>query len=338
MRKLKLVILRLARSLGLFAAARWYTRDALKILCYHGFASDDEAEFRSLLFIRVELFQQRMDRLKQLGYCVLPLDEAVARLYSGTLPPDSVVITIDDGFDATRTLAAPVLAKLGLPATVYVTSYYVERNAPVFGLVVQYLFWKTRKAILSIRQQPWLADADVNIEDRSIRLRVQDELISYGERSTETERRALTVWLADALEVDLEAIERARKLHLMSPQQLAELQGLGISVQLHTHRHRCPIDDETVVREEVLANRAALSRWCAGPFEHFCYPSGVWHARQSAWLDSVGVKSSTTCLPGFNKSSTPRHALRRFLDGQNLHELEFESALCGFWDLVRPVR
>ncbi|MBL8379245.1 MAG: polysaccharide deacetylase family protein [Burkholderiales bacterium] len=339
MRKVKLTLLALARACGLFALARRVTRRRLKILCYHGFAAADEAEFRPQLFMRAELFGERMARLRELGYQVLPLDEAVRRLYEGTLPPDSVAITIDDGFDNTHGLAAPVLARHGFPATVYVTSYYVLHDAPVFRLFVQYLFWLTRCDLLVIAGQTWHVDARVDLRDAASRERVQNSLIDAGEAATgETERRALAVWLADALGLDHATLERSRRLHLMRPEQLRALAAMGLSVQLHTHRHRFPIDDQSVVRQEIEDNRRALADWLDGPFEHFCYPSGVWHPRQAAWLDQLGVRSSTTCLPGLNSRDTPRHGLRRFLDGQNIDPLEFESALCGFWDLVRRVR
>lgn len=336
MRRLKLALLRFVRAIGGFTVARFVTRRKLKILCYHGFAVEDEADFRPLLFMRPELFEKRMARLRQLGYAVLPLDDAVERLYTGTLPANSVAITIDDGFDATHTLAAPILAKNQFPASVYVTSYYVQHDVPIFRLLVQYLFWKTKCRTLRIHGQSWHLESVIDLEVPGELQRAQEAIIAQGEAApTEAERTKIGRWLAHALEVDYDDLVSSRKLHLMQPQQLKALSGMGLTIELHTHRHRFPVESAELARREITENRAALTQWVEGPFDHFCYPSGEFHSHQFEWLDQLNVKSSTTCLPGLNNSTTPRHALRRFLDGQNIHELEFESALCGFSDLLR---
>ena len=46
------------------------------------------------------------------------------------LPPNPVVVTIDDGFADTLTAAAPLLGAAGIPATVYVTSGFVGGRSP----------------------------------------------------------------------------------------------------------------------------------------------------------------------------------------------------------------
>lgn len=56
---------------------------------------------------------------------------------------------------------------------------------------------------------------------------------------------------------------------------------------------------------------------------------------QWEWVQDLHIKSSTTCVAGLNTAKTPQHALRRFLDGDDVHELEFEAALCGLSDLFR---
>ena len=36
-----------------------------------------------------------------------------------------------------------LLKEFGFTATVYVTTYYVQRNHPIYRLALQYMFWKT---------------------------------------------------------------------------------------------------------------------------------------------------------------------------------------------------
>ena len=332
MHRLKLAVFFLARLLGLFSVASWLTRHRLKILCYHGFALHDEAAFRPGLFISPAIFEARLETLRRYGLHVLPLDEGVERLYAGTLPPRAVAITVDDGFHSVRSLAVPTLERHGMPATVYVTTYYVEHPNPIFRLVIQYMFWKTPQRTLTLRDVPWSAAADIDLSDPAQRDRATWDCIRYGEtHCTEEERCGISRRMGDLLRVPYTEIEAARILHLMTPEELRELAQKGIDIQLHTHRHVFPGDDMARAEREIAENRAALTRMLGQrSFAHFCYPSGLWAEHQWAWLDRMGVKSTTTCLYGLNSRKSPRQALGRFLDAQDIHPLEFEAFLTGF--------
>ncbi|HEX8873310.1 MAG TPA: polysaccharide deacetylase family protein, partial [Nitrosospira sp.] len=324
---------------GLFHVARWLTRNHLKILCYHGFTLADEAEFRPKLFIRPEQFEKRLTAIDRYRLRVLPLQEAIERLYERSLPGGAIVITVDDGFHSVHRLAVPRLQRHGYPATVYVTTYYVQNPNPVFRLVIQYMFWKTRKQELVLRNVSWAENKVVDLRDPVQAEQTMWDCINHGERECEEKQRCtICAELGELLETPYEEIVRSRMFHLMTPDELRSLSPAGVRVELHTHRHIFPSDDQSLAEREIADNRAALTQWLPSETQHFCYPSGLWDERQWAWLDNMNVKSSTTCVPGLNSSETPRHALRRFLDGENIHQLEFEAAISGFSDLLRALR
>lgn len=67
----------------------------------------------------------------QLGFLarhlrVFPLGEALERLAAGTLPRRAVCITFDDGYANNFHVALPLLQSLGVPATVFVASGYLN--------------------------------------------------------------------------------------------------------------------------------------------------------------------------------------------------------------------
>ena len=70
-------------------------------------------------------FEARM-RWVQRHFNVIPLAEAVARLQSRTLPTRSLAITFDDGYADNEQIAAPILRKLGLPATFFIATGYLD--------------------------------------------------------------------------------------------------------------------------------------------------------------------------------------------------------------------
>jgi peptidoglycan/xylan/chitin deacetylase (PgdA/CDA1 family) len=226
-----------------------------------------------------------------------------------------------------------------MPATVYVTTYYVQRQVPVFGMLVQYLLWKTRCRMVSTAGIAGLEAGAVDLGDGAARDALLRRVLAAGaDLSSEAARQALAAELASRLQVDMADIVKRRCFTMMSAAELGALARDGIDVQLHTHRHRFTPDRLEEAEHEVVENRAVLQGMVAGPLEHFCYPSGVWGPEAFPLLARLGIGSSTTCEPGLVSASTPRQALGRFLDGENIHALEFEAEISGFLELLRRAR
>ena len=57
---------------------------------------------------------------------VIPLEEGVAGIKSGKLPPRALSITFDDGYANNATVAAPILKRLGLHATFFIATGFLD--------------------------------------------------------------------------------------------------------------------------------------------------------------------------------------------------------------------
>jgi peptidoglycan/xylan/chitin deacetylase (PgdA/CDA1 family) len=74
------------------------------------------------------LFLEQMEWLKR-NASVVSLAELVASLEQATpLPPRAVVLTFDDGFSDFHSEAAPILKRLGLPATVFLPTAFCGKT------------------------------------------------------------------------------------------------------------------------------------------------------------------------------------------------------------------
>lgn len=336
---IKLAVLHASKWLRLFALARYLTRHGVRILAYHGFQLRDECAFRPKLFMSAVTFAERMRTIQRLGLQVIALSELVAMLRSGNDLGARVVITIDDGFFGVYRDALPVLKRFGFPATVYVTSYYVQKGTPVFRLAVQYLFWRSRRTRLVLRDCAWAKDEEVDLSDSRQRERVMWQAIRHGESECdEPQRQQLAAQLGDLLDVSYQEVCSQRMFCLMSPRELGELRASPLDVQLHTHRHVFPADDRERAVAEVEENRSMLAPIAASALQHFCYPSGAWDPIQLPWLAATGIASATTCEAGLTFAGAQPLALSRFLDGEDVHAIEFEAELCGFLELARWMR
>lgn len=338
MGRFKDVVFHASKAAGLFRVSKLLTRNRLRILCYHGTALQEEADFRPQLFIRPHQFEARLRYLHERRFPVLQLDEALRRLEDGALPKNATVITIDDGFHSTYLHAFRELKKRGFPATVYVTTYYAQKGNPVFRLAAQYLFWATKRPTLSLDTLGLGISGEARLDSPDEKERTTWRIIEHAEQQLdEPARKQLIDRLAAQLDVAFGEVEQQRLLALMTADELSELAREGIDLQLHTHRHRFPEEPE-LVRREIEENRALLEPIAGRTLEHFCYPSGVYSPKQFPILEQLGVKSATTCELGLNTRKTPRLALKRFLDGSNISDIEFEAEMNGFSELLREAR
>lgn len=328
---------RFCKAIGLFALARRLTRSDLRILCYHGFVLDDEDRFRDSLFVSSDFLDRRMSYLYNQGYNVLPLAQAVERLRDGTLPPNTVTITIDDGFHSVHAIARKVLKRYNFPATLYLTSYYFEKATPIFRLAVDYMCWKSPRRTVDLSDLGITAFAEARALEFTpdIREWVSAQIYAHGAiELDEPGRVTLSQKLAELLDVDYHHIAQSRMLSLVTPDEARDLQRSGIAIELHTHRHHFP-DCPAAAHGELMDNRAAVEPVIGRRMEHFCYPSGRFSEAHSAVLRSNAVKSATTCQSGLAHAGSDPLALPRILDDNRVSAIEFEAEMSGFVELIR---
>lgn len=81
-----------------------------------------------------EAFERQLLELRRRGYRFISLADLVADLSSGKPEPHlSVVVTFDDGWMDNHECAFPVLKRLGVPATFFVTSDHLRKRVSAPG-------------------------------------------------------------------------------------------------------------------------------------------------------------------------------------------------------------
>ncbi len=332
------VVLNLAKVAGLFAVSRRLTANDLRILCYHGAAVRDEHHFSPGLFMSKETFAARMDFLRREGYPVIDLDAAVAGLADGAWPEGATVITIDDGWYGTYSQMAPVLARHGYSATLYIASYYLEKQTQVFNVAANYVLWRGRHRRLELGQVAEGLSGDYDLAEPRACAEARQALQDFAEELPDAAaRQQLLRQLCAVLDVDAAEIERERICAFMNAAEARELHQAGIGLQLHSHRHRFPAESLEAARAEIDENRCALAGTGARELTHFCYPSGEYTKAQLAWMDALGLASATTIESGFTRRGDSPYELRRFLDSERVSPLEFEAEMSGFYELLRRI-
>jgi peptidoglycan/xylan/chitin deacetylase (PgdA/CDA1 family) len=282
--------------LGLARLARTRVRGV--VLRYHALTDDGTpVEYAAPdICMPAEAFRLQMAFVKR-AYTVLPIDAVVERVVrGGSLAPRTLAITFDDGYADNRRLGLPVLAALGLPATVYVASGAVADAAP---------FWVAAVRVLALRA-PGNALAPPGGEAVAL----------DGPGGREAAAKALTralvpldagtraEWLAAAARaagVDLTAALAGSMLDWAGVRELA---GAGWTIGAHTVTHsNVAIIPPHEAEREIATSRDALAAAIGAPVVHFCYPnSGGRHAYFGPAVTEIlrrqGFRSATTSRPG----------------------------------------
>jgi peptidoglycan/xylan/chitin deacetylase (PgdA/CDA1 family) len=333
LKQAKLGVLRLAERTGasfLLSGSGW-RRQRLLILCYHGVSMYDEHEWADL-YVSAETFRRRMELIARAGCNVLPLSEAVERLQSGTLPDRAVVITFDDGLHDFSSVAFPILEPLGYPVTLYLTTFYVDFNRPVFDPMCSYLLWKGRgKQRLEwpdVLPEPVALDGAGR---HSATAAIKD--FAIARKLSGSEKDDLLAQLARRLDIDYQELCRKRIMHLITPQEARELANRGVSLQYHTHRHRVYRSRERMF-EELRDNRNRIAAFSSQEPRHFCYTGGFFLPEYPAYLKEYGMLSATTCKAGLATAQTNPLLLPRLVDVEGIPDLEFRAWLQGTADLL----
>jgi peptidoglycan/xylan/chitin deacetylase (PgdA/CDA1 family) len=118
--------------------------DDLLVLSYHAVSSS----WPAALSVTPRRFEEQVSRLMKRGYRGLTLGGALRERLAGRY----VVFTFDDGYRSVLTHAAPVLARAGIPATVFVVTDLVGGGPMLWPGIEQ---WATTSHLDELRSLTW---------------------------------------------------------------------------------------------------------------------------------------------------------------------------------------
>jgi len=298
---------------------------------WHGVSLIDEHERFTSLFISVERLRQRLDFLHK-NYKIISLDEAVKQHRSGRIQPHQAVLTFDDGYYNFLVRAAPLLKEFSATATIYVVSSAMVNQEPFYNMIL-------RDAILATTKQQAVADVtglnktyplETSNDREHFKTMVLEQLRSFSQDNPARARFSQTV--CKALDVDYDELCRQRVWHSLNREEVRHLSEEGFSMQLHTHTHANLAelsDTPEGLRQEISTCRQLLEDTTGKEASHLCFPSTRWSYRVLEIIEGLGLKSGVVGGAAPNFVKTPALTLRRFFDGQEQTQLEFESETSG---------
>jgi peptidoglycan/xylan/chitin deacetylase (PgdA/CDA1 family) len=281
----------------------------LRILCYHGVCEDRLAKEAWVpgYFVTASAFEKQLQYLKR-NARVLPLDEAVERLRSGTLPARCVSLTFDDGYANNLDVAYPILQKYDTPATIFLSTAYMESGEffPFLKLKLIQLDGKIDLTTASL----------ANYKSSPI-----DEVDRTAGRWWGQVRTSLTS-------------DQIRTLRPLGVDEVQRADSKLIDFGAHSHTH-CILKNESHQRrrEEIQKSVRKVAQWTGRSGRLFSYPNGQrgdFGEVDRQALRAEGIRAAVTGISGANSRRSEMLELRRYPVALHHDEASFRAEVTGF--------
>jgi peptidoglycan/xylan/chitin deacetylase (PgdA/CDA1 family) len=237
-------------------------RGRLSILTYHRTPAAPDPILHDE--VDAATFERHMALLAA-DFNVLPLGEACARLVRGSLPARAACITFDDGYADNEQTALPILKRLGLPATFFVSTGFSDGGIMFNDGVIE----AVRHAPAGTHDLSRLGLGSYNLGDSASRRAPIDALIGLLKYRPVRERGELVEQLASAMHSALP------KDLMMRSTQIKRLRDEGMEIGGHTVNHPIlAVLSEQEARAEIVDGKRRLEEITGAPVTLFAYPNG----------------------------------------------------------------
>jgi peptidoglycan/xylan/chitin deacetylase (PgdA/CDA1 family) len=249
----------------------------LTVLTYHHVEEPgaDSPFDRGVADATPEQFRRQMELVAHYG-TALTIDQLVRIICEGERPPPNpVLVTFDDGYRSCLEVATPILRHVGIPATFFIATRYIEERR---------LFWWERVQVLLDRARRARGSGSHPITLPTSRLAfdlAQPEAAGVVTRYIKDTRGLELETFLGELDAACAAgwtLEEERRLAdqlIMTWDEVRALAAAGMDVESHTRSHRVlQTVPSSQFSDELLGARLDLERELRRPVRAIAYPVG----------------------------------------------------------------
>ncbi|MCX7111466.1 MAG: polysaccharide deacetylase family protein [Proteobacteria bacterium] len=235
----------------------------LSILIYHRVLPDPDPLFP--YEVTAEIFDKQLTELNNV-FNVIPLDEAIARLKTCSLPSRSLCITFDDGYADNVDIALPILKRHKVNASFFIATAYLN-GGRMFNDTIIHAIRHSRDTQIDLTSYGL---GKYNLETLEAKHRAIHSILNHVKYLPVEKRDDTAEMLADLIS----NIPPPTCL-MMNTNQLKELNDSGMTIGGHTVRHPILSKLNTVaMRYEIAEGRDYLEAVLGIKVSFFAYPNG----------------------------------------------------------------
>ncbi|HYN17852.1 MAG TPA: polysaccharide deacetylase family protein, partial [Actinomycetes bacterium] len=250
-------------------------------------------------------FEHQLRRLQRLG-TIVPLAPSLRQLTTGQpLPPRAIALTFDDGYRDNLEVGAPVLERLGLPATFFLVPGILDGTVSPWWETVAWAMGTATRTSLDWEGQALPVGGRAG--GRTL------ELVT--ERLKERDQAARGRAVAELLERLEPAGEPGHRRLFLDWDGARELLARGFEVGAHSMDHAI-LARETPAAQltDLVESRRRLEDELGAAVEVLAYPNGSRADYDAATVDAArraGYSHGLTARSGWNSRATPLFEIRR---------------------------
>jgi peptidoglycan/xylan/chitin deacetylase (PgdA/CDA1 family) len=223
------------------------------------------------------------------------------------LPARAACITFDDGYADNEQIALPILKRLGLPATFFVSTGFSDGGIMFNDVVIE----AVRRAPTGMHDLSSLGLGRHSLGDNASRRAVIDALIGQLMYRPVGERRALVVQLSAEMRSTFPADL------MMRPAQIKRLHDEGMEIGGHTINHPIlAMLDEHQARAEIVGGKRRLEEITGASVRLFAYPNGKpgrdYGRREVGLVRDAGFVAAVSTSGGVANRASDLFQLPRF--------------------------
>ena len=269
---------------GVFYGCKYAIWNNLMVLAYHRVIDVNKpSDFQydmDLVSASIKQFDYQMSYISRY---LDPISEndLISHLYSGTaLPRRSILVTFDDGFDDNYYNAYPILKKYSVPATMFISTQYIDGHKPIWFDWLASLFMAGNVTVIEI---PALSARYIRGHHDENRRHFHDLIIKL---------RAIdnTIRLKIIAELEKNYTESMLHInsgnsHFMSWDQVVEMSNSSI-IDIGSHTVTHPILSRLTSQEidyEVSESKTIIEQKINKTVNSLSYPTGM----KSSFTDDV---------------------------------------------------
>lgn len=321
---------------GLWLLFRFLNRKKLAILMYHGITDKDYNVWTQLPRSQ---FQEQMEYISR-NCRPITLDNALTHgEQNRSRLQYPVAVTFDDGFRNNYTVAFPILKKLNVPALIFLTTSFIDKEPEFRGLLwTDYIYLMLRGA----------RGSKVDFSDLGLREYELSDFDACAEAKSDIMSRLKTLPAAEKNRI---VQDMARRLnYAIKPEDYLVFESLDwneagemflsglVTFGAHTVRHeimtRLTVEE---AEEEMRQSKEVIESRLGAPVTAFAYPNGkvADFDESTKALAAKYFLCAVSTIEGLNSEEQDRYALRRINVGNDMDLLEFKMHLSGVYDFLQ---
>ena len=309
---------------GLINILRHLGRAYSKIIVYHSISPTQTSFVKgtSEIWTSSRRFTKHLTYITK-HYKIISLQNLVEHLKKGSVPRRTAVITFDDGFADNYHFAYPILKKIHIQPTIFLTTQAVDNANPIWLQKLYYLInnFGIEKIVDTFKtfvDWPQVQTTAKNKKEREILHRNFEQFLCY--KIAKKVRENIIIKLYDKFNTSIEDVFSENKVFL-TWKQIIKMHENGICFGNHAESHTpfsaMSIDDQVL---EIGRSKKYIENKIKQSFFPFAYPFGQkndFTANTTRIIHDAGHSCILSSMPTLNDSNISPQQLGRIVIGNS---------------------